>query len=135
MPFSVPLSELRFRTSRSGGPGGQHVNRTDTRVEVLWNVGTSPSVSAAQRQRLVDGLASKLDSRGVLRVVSSEHRSQLRNREAAIERLRTLVREALVRRKTRRKTKPPPGAVEGRLAGKRRRAQRKDRRRPVDGDE
>src|SRR6185295_11453071 len=83
----VPLAELEFRASRSGGPGGQHVNTSSTRVEVTWDVASSAALSAEQRQRLLARLASRLDGSGRLRLVSSSTRSQLRNREDVTERL------------------------------------------------
>ena len=92
----LPLAELEYRASRSGGPGGQHVNTSSTRVEVWWDVAASPSLSEAQRVRLLSRLASRLDGTGRLRLVSSGTRSQLRNREEVTERLRELVAKALV---------------------------------------
>lgn len=135
MPFSVPEGELSVRASRAGGPGGQHVNKTSTRVEVRWNVAASGSLSAAQRELLLRKLASRIDSNGVLRVTADERRSQTRNRAAAVERLNTLVQEALKQPRPRRRTKPPAAAIENRLEGKRHRSQMKRRRRDVDEDE
>lgn len=135
MPFTLPERELRFSATRSGGPGGQHVNRTATRVEVRWDVARSPSLSPAQRDLLLQRLASRIDSSGVLRIVCDEFRSQHRNRQAAVERLGTMVERALKRPKPRRPTKPPRAAVEKRLEGKRQRGARKQERRPVDPDE
>ena len=77
----VPLAELEFRASRSGGPGGQHVNTSSTRVEVTWDVAGSPALSEEQRQRLLVRLASRIDGTGRIRLVSSSTRSPLRNRE------------------------------------------------------
>jgi ribosome-associated protein len=76
----LPLAELEYRASRSGGPGGQHVNTSSTRVEVWWNVAASPSLTPEQRAQLLTRLGSRLDSSGRLRLVSSGTRSQLRNR-------------------------------------------------------
>jgi ribosome-associated protein len=135
MGFTVPLDEMRFRASRAGGPGGQHVNKAATRVEVRWNVARSPSLSERQRTRLLERLAGRIDARGNLRVVADERRSQRRNREAATARLRALVAGALQVRKPRKRTRPPRSAEEKRLAEKRRRAERKRRRRPVEGDD
>ncbi|HXV87267.1 MAG TPA: alternative ribosome rescue aminoacyl-tRNA hydrolase ArfB [Gemmatimonadales bacterium] len=134
MTFRVPDHELVFRASRAGGPGGQHVNTSATRVEALWNVRASTSLTNDQRNRLLTRLASRLDASGVLRVVAAERRSQLRNRLAAEERLRTLVAEALRLPKPRRPTRPSRGAVEARLAHKRRRQKRKQERRRTDDD-
>ena len=102
----VPFAELEFRASRSGGPGGQHVNTSSTRVELTWDVARSPSLSEEQRRHLLARLASRLDGTGRLRVVSSATRSQLRNREDATERLREVVASALVIPKTRKRTRP-----------------------------
>jgi ribosome-associated protein len=135
MSFRVPEPELRFRASRAGGPGGQHVNQSSTRVEVRWQVSKSPSLTEEQRARLLDKLSSRIDSRGFLRVVADERRSQLRNREAAVDRLNELVSEALKRPKPRKKTKPPASANIRRLEDKRRRGAQKQQRRPVDRDD
>lgn len=135
MAFTVPPEEVRFRASRAGGPGGQHVNRTATRVEARWNVRQSPSLTEEQRARLLHKLASRMDSRGVLRVVADERRSQLRNREAALTRLNALVTRALKRPKPRKKTRRPRAAEERRLADKRRRSDAKRDRRPPKADD
>jgi ribosome-associated protein len=133
MAFVVPEVELRVRASRAGGPGGQHVNKSATRIEVVWNVATSPSLSDEQRARLLDRLRPRLDRRGRLRVVADEFRSQARNRTAAVARLRAVVAEGLRVRRPRKPTKPTAGAVERRLGEKRRRAARKrDRQPPAD---
>jgi ribosome-associated protein len=134
MPYTVPDDELEIRATRSGGPGGQHVNTAATRVEVRWNVMESPSLSETQRDRLCERLARRLDSRGRIRVVAARRRSQLQNKEAAIERLNTIVADALKRRRPRKKTKPSKAAREKRLTDKRRRSEAKQRRRPVDQD-
>jgi ribosome-associated protein len=131
----VPLAELEFRASRSGGPGGQHVNTSSTRVEVTWDVAGSPALSEEQRQRLVARLASRLDGTGRLRLVSSSTRSQLRNREDVTERLREVVAQALVVPKTRKRTRPPRAAKAARLESKRRRSATKRDRRPPRGEE
>jgi ribosome-associated protein len=130
MTFTVPEHELTIRATRAGGPGGQHVNKAATRVEVVWDVAASPSLTAEQRARLVERLASRLDSRGRLRVVADEHRSQLRNREMAVGRLRSLVAAALRPRKRRIPTRPTAASIERRLDAKRRRTTRKRSREP-----
>jgi len=135
MNFTIPDDEIVLRASRSSGPGGQHVNTSATRVEARWNVRDSPSLSETDRAWLLQRLAGRLDRAGVLRVVSSEQRSQLQNRAAAVARLRETVATALVRPKRRRKTKPSRAAEEARLARKRRRADVKRRRRTVEPDE
>jgi ribosome-associated protein len=131
----VPLAELDYRATRSGGPGGQHVNTSSTRIEVWWDVRSSPALSEEQRARLLERLSSRLDGEGRLRVVASESRSQLRNREAATERLRTLVASALVERKPRKRTKPTRAAKAARLEAKRRRSALKRERRPPSDEE
>ncbi len=135
MPFEIPHSELSFRATRAGGPGGQHVNQASTRVEVRWQVTTSPSLSESQRARILEKLSNRIDSRGYLRVVAEERRSQLRNREAAVSRLNELVRGALEKPKPRKKTKPSASVVEKRLDEKHRRADKKRQRRPVERDD
>jgi ribosome-associated protein len=129
--LSIPLSELSYQASRSGGPGGQHVNTSSTRIEVWWDVGRSPTLTEAQRAQLLDRLRSRLDSSSRLRLVSSGSRSQLRNREDVTERLRLVVAGALAVRKKRKPTKPTRAAKAARLDAKRRRAMTKERRRPV----
>ncbi len=127
----IPLGELEFRASRSGGPGGQHVNTSSTRVEVWWDVSASAAVSEEQRQHLLARLRRRLDGSGRLRLVSSSTRSQLRNREDVIERLRQVVADALIVPKVRKRTKPSRAVKAARLEGKRRRsAAKRDRRRP-----
>jgi ribosome-associated protein len=135
MKLTIPVEELDIRATRSGGPGGQHVNTSSTRVEVRWNVAETAILSAADRDRILEKLATRIDRNGVLRVVASARRSQLQNRERAIERLHELVNEALTRPKPRRKTKPSKAARETRLAEKKRRAKRKEQRRPVRDDD
>ena len=132
---SIPRSELSFRATRAGGPGGQHVNKTSTRVELLWNLERSRALSDDARARLRDKLASRLDGDGFVRVVASAFRSQARNREDAEVKLAALLRKALVVPKPRRATRPTKGSVEQRLRAKQRHAQRKrDRAAPRDDD-
>ncbi|MEW2442135.1 MULTISPECIES: alternative ribosome rescue aminoacyl-tRNA hydrolase ArfB [Micromonospora] len=129
----VPAAELRERFSRSSGPGGQGVNTTDSRVELSFDLGGSPSVPETLRERALARLAGRLVG-GVLTVTASEHRAQLANREAARERMAALLREAVgPPPKARRPTRPSRGAKERRLAEKKRQSQRKRDRR-VDGD-
>lgn len=131
----LPLSELDYRATRSGGPGGQHVNTSSTRIEVWWDVGASPTVTPEQRARLLGRLATRLDGEGRLRIVASESRSQLRNREAATERLREVVAGALAVPKPRKRTKPSRAAKAARLEAKRRRSTIKRERRPPRHDD
>jgi ribosome-associated protein len=127
--LQIPASELDYRASRSGGPGGQHVNTSSTRVEVWWDIANSPSLTPEQRAQLLERLVARLDSSGRLRLVSSGSRSQLRNREEVTERLRSMVAGALAVRKKRKPTKPSRAAKAARLEAKRRRASTKERRR------
>jgi len=131
----LPLAELDFRASRSGGPGGQHVNTSSTRVEVWWDLAGSPALSEEQRRHLLARLASRLDGSGRLRLVSSGSRSQLRNREEVTERLREIVTRALVVPKPRKRTRPSRAQKAARLEGKRRRSATKRDRRAPRGDE
>ncbi|MCL4212432.1 MAG: aminoacyl-tRNA hydrolase [Gemmatimonadales bacterium] len=126
---SIPAAELEIRATRAGGPGGQHVNKSSTRVEVVWRMAESAALSEAQRERLRTVLASRLDSRGALRVVAADTRSQSRNRELALERLAGVVRAALVIPKVRRPTKPSRAAKARRVETKKRRSARKRDRR------
>lgn len=129
--LAIPASELEFRFSRSSGPGGQHVQRSDTRVELLFNVATSPSLTDEQRARITAHVGNQIDSTGVLRVVSSATRSQLENREEAVRRFQALLAGALRRRRRRIATRPSAAAREARLAEKRVRSQHKAARRKV----
>jgi ribosome-associated protein len=131
--LSIPIAELDYQASRSGGPGGQHVNTSSTRIEVRWDVTGSPTLTPEQRTQLLDRLRSRLDASGGLRLVSSATRSQLRNREDVTERLRDVLAAALAVRKKRKATKPSRAAKAARLEAKRRRSVTKQRRRgPVE---
>lgn len=128
----VPPHELTWRFSRSGGPGGQGVNTSDSRVELSLDVASSSAFSPMLRERALRRLQSRLVD-GVVTVVASEHRSQLRNREAALARLTELLRDAVAPPAApRRPTKPTRAAVERRLADKRRHSTRKKQRRATD---
>ena len=133
--LSIPLGELTYRASRSGGPGGQHVNTSSTRVEVVWDVAASPSLDDAQRARLLERLATRLDKEGRLRLVSGGTRSQLQNRIDVTERLARIVAEGLHVPRARKRTKPSRAAKAARLDAKRKRAGIKASRRRVDRDE
>ncbi|HEX6749701.1 MAG TPA: alternative ribosome rescue aminoacyl-tRNA hydrolase ArfB [Longimicrobium sp.] len=128
----VPRAELTYRATRSGGPGGQHVNTSSTRVELAWDVDASPSVSEEQRTRIREKLANRINGEGVLLLAASEHRSQHQNREAVTERFVELVRQALVVPKKRKKTRPSQAAREERLRAKKRRSEVKRQRRSLD---
>ncbi|WP_353813392.1 alternative ribosome rescue aminoacyl-tRNA hydrolase ArfB [Agromyces sp. SYSU T00266] len=128
--LTIPESELSWRFSRSSGPGGQGVNTADSRAELVWDVAGSAALSAIQRERLLANLGGRVVD-GVLTITASEHRAQLRNRDAARARLATLVADALrPPAPTRRATKPSRGAKERRLAAKKRRTDVKRLRRP-----
>jgi len=127
--LSIPRTELDVRVSRSSGAGGQHVNKTSSRVEIFWKVVGSRALSEEQRARLMEKLASRLTTEGSIRVVASDMRSQSRNRELAEERLADLVRRALVIPRRRRATKPTRAAKEARLDSKKRHSTKKRDRR------
>lgn len=133
--LSIPLAELTYRATRSGGPGGQHVNTSATRVEVEYDVANSPSLSDAQRARISERLATRIDGSGILRLASSEQRSQHQNREDVTQRLATMLAEALKERKPRKRTRVPRKAKEARLKSKKKRSETKRRRGPVAPDE
>jgi ribosome-associated protein len=133
--LAIPATELEFRFSRSSGPGGQHVQRSDTRVELLFDVAGSPSLTAEQRARILSRLGNQIDGEGVLRVVSSTTRSQLENREEAVKRFQALLASALRQHKRRIATKPSVAAREARLTEKKVRAQHKATRRKVRGSD
>ncbi len=129
--LEIPDEELDFSTSRSSGPGGQNVNKLNTRVTVLFRIDESAVLSPPQRELLHNRLASRINRQGVLRVVSQRHRTQLANRDAAVERLVELLREALTEKPERHPVKIPGQAKKRRLEDKRRRGTLK-RERSVD---
>jgi ribosome-associated protein len=129
----IPAAELQVSAITGGGPGGQHVNKSATRVAVQWNVRTTRALRDDQRERVLLKLASRLDSEGTIRIVGGEFRSQQQNRRAAFERLQQLVARALVVPRPRKATRPTFGSVQERLSTKRQRSQTKQqRRRPLD---
>ena len=128
---SIPRAELSFRFSRSSGPGGQHVQKSSTRVELLFDVAHSPSLSDEQRARVLKRLAGYVDSEGVLHLVAQSERSQHRNREEVVERFQALLQKALKRRKRRKPTGPTSASREKRLRQKRQRSEIKQKRGPV----
>jgi ribosome-associated protein len=132
--LTLPRAELSFRASRAGGPGGQHVNTSSTRIELLWDLTHSTAVNDDVRARLLTKLGARLDAEGNVRVVASDRRSQLQNRDAAEQRLAEVVRQALIVPKKRRPTRPTASSREQRLADKRRRGNRKRDRRHKDYD-
>ena len=127
--LAIPRGELEYRATRAGGAGGQHVNTSSTRIELLWNVTRTTVLDDEQRARVAARLATRIDGEGWLRVVSSARRSQQQNREAAEARLAELVRGALVVQKRRRPTKPTRASKEERIRDKRKRSETKRMRR------
>jgi ribosome-associated protein len=125
----LPQSEVQYRTARSSGPGGQHVNKTETQVELLFDVAHSPSLSEAQRQRILSKLKNLIDSDGVLHLTAQSERSQLRNRENVMARFQEVLAGALRVPKKRRPTKPSAASKTRRIESKKRRGQIKQLRR------
>ena len=121
----IPRSEVEVRTSRSSGAGGQHVNKTSSRVELSWNIALSKALDDDQRERLLSRLASRLSEEGAIRVVASDTRSQLRNREAAEKRLAETIAKALIVPKKRKPTRRPRAANEARLTEKKKHSDKK----------
>jgi ribosome-associated protein len=129
--LSLPAAELQFRFSTGGGPGGQHVNKTATRVTLLFDVANSPSLDEETRARLLNRLGTRLDRRGMLHIDVHDSRSQWQNRETAIARMQSVLAEALVEQPPRRPTRPSRQARETRLEEKRRRGDiKKERQQP-----
>jgi ribosome-associated protein len=131
----IPGSELREQASRAGGPGGQHVNKANTRVTLRWSFANSGALSEAQRARIARRLATRVTRQGELVVHAADERSRARNRALARERLAALVRGALALRRPRRPTRPTAGGRERRLGAKQRRSELKRARRPRPSDE
>lgn len=117
----ISEEELVFKFSRGGGPGGQNVNKVNTRVTVLFDAANSRSFSNEQKEQILRRLASRADKDGVIRVVSQQYRTQKANRDAAVERLEELLRGALKKKKIRKKTRVPEAARRERLEKKKRR--------------
>ena len=126
--LTIPAAELDWRFSRSSGPGGQHVNTSDSRVQLSWSIADSAVLSEAQREQLLSRLGRRLTA-GRITVTVSAQRSQLRNRETALEHLGELVRDALAPpAPLRRATRPTRGSARRHLAGKKRRSETKQQR-------
>jgi len=126
--ISIPISELKLQFSTSSGPGGQHANRSATRVTLLFDIVSSPSLDEVSRARLLEKLTRRLDKQGVLRIQAQDSRSQTQNRNIAISRLMTLLADALVEPKQRVETQLPKVAQEKRLAEKKKQSRRKQER-------
>jgi ribosome-associated protein len=127
--LSIPEEEVTFITSRSGGPGGQNVNKLETRVTLRFDLVGSGSLSEEQKARLRERLATRITKDGVLQVTSQRHRTQGMNREAAVERFAELLRESFREEAPRKKTRPSRAAKARRMDEKRRQSQRKRERR------
>ena len=133
---AIGADELRFAYSRSSGPGGQHVNRVETRVTLLFDLVGSPSLTDEQKRRVRRRLATRINKEGVLRVVSQRHRTREANRRAAIERFEELLAEALRSPRPRRKTRVPERTKRRRIESKRRRGDvKRSRGRPDSSDD
>lgn len=127
------LSELRSQTSRSSGKGGQHVNKTETKVELFWNVEESNGVTSQQKQRLIKKLKNKINSEGELHITCEETRSQIKNREIAEKKLFNTIKEALKKSKRRIKTKPTKASQKKRVDDKKKKGQiKKLRKNPLE---
>jgi ribosome-associated protein len=131
----IPRAELTYRATRSGGPGGQHVNTSSSRVELAWDVGASPSLTDEQRARIQEKLANRINSEGVLLMSSSEQRSQHQNRESVTARFAELVAQALVIPKKRIRTRPSRASREARLDEKKKRSEVKKTRGSIRHDD
>lgn len=130
--FEIPESELDFSFSRSGGPGGQNVNKLETKVTIRWNIQQSPSLDEKQKQLIAEKLKNRVNEKGELVVYAQTERSQLQNKQRAIEILNDLVNSALTIAPERIPTKTPRRAKEKRLKEKARQAHKKALRQPVD---
>ena len=124
----IPEKELSFSFSCSSSPGGQNVNKVATKVTLRFDVRNSPSLNENQKEMIEKKLVSRIDKKGVLRVIASHFRTQGLNRKAAVEKLEQLLRDALHRPKNRKKTKPPKSAARKRLTSKKRRSVIKKKR-------
>lgn len=129
--LEIPDSELTFATSRSGGPGGQNVNKVESRVTLRWRPADSAALDAGAKERLAEELRTRITRDGVFHVTSQKHRTQAANRDAAVARFAELVAGALETDPERKPTKTPRRAKRRRLSEKRRRAEVKNRRGPV----
>ena len=135
MTFTVPYDELEIKATTGGGPGGQHINKSSTRIELRWNVFASRSLTDEQRARLKNKLGRRIDSKGNIRVVCGAHRSQQRNKDIAMARLNQTVTRALKPVKPRKKTRPSRAQREQRLKEKRSRSNVKRQRQKPTGDD
>ena len=130
MNTDLLLTELTFKAIRSSGPGGQHVNKTASKVEVYYDLENSQALSDSEKERLRNKLSSKISSEGIISLQCAETRSQHRNKTIIIERLIELLKQSLKISKPRKKTKPSKGSVERRLKTKKEQALKKSNRKP-----
>jgi ribosome-associated protein len=130
-PASAFLPEITFQTSRSSGPGGQNVNKVESRVELRWHLQQSQVLTPIQKKLILEKIAGQLTAEGYLLVVAQDDRSQLRNKEIAVARFHELLQKSLRRPKPRRATRPSAGAVRQRLEGKKRQGEKKANRRKL----
>jgi ribosome-associated protein len=130
-PASAFLPEITFQTSRSSGPGGQNVNKVESRVELRWHLQQSQVLTPIQKKLILEKIAGQLTAEGYLLVVAQDDRSQLRNKEIALARFHELLQKSLRRPKPRRATRPSAGAVRQRLEGKKRQGEKKANRRKL----
>ncbi len=121
--LSLPLHEMQLTASRSSGPGGQHVNTTDSRIQLRWNIQSSPTLSDTQRSILLRAMSSRITDDGDLILACDSNRSQRRNRDEVLQRLASMVRTALIPPKQRKKTRPTRASREKRLQQKRHRSE------------
>lgn len=130
MQLDILLRELKFRAVRSSGPGGQHVNKTSSKVELSFNLEYSQAFDDSEKKRLTEKLASKISKEGTISLQCGENRSQHRNKAIVVERLVTLLEQNLKIKKARKKTKPSKSTIERRLKIKKEKALKKANRKP-----
>ena len=126
--LSIPAEELVFTSSRSSGPGGQNVNKVNTRITLLFDLADSPSLTAGQRAKIFEAYPTRINKNGIMRVVCQKYRHQARNRELAIDRFCDLIRKALIVKPPRKLTKTPRAVKQHRLEDKKHRGKVKQQR-------